>query len=194
MSFLSSEAELCCFKPTSPSCGSPLSQHPPPFVPLPHLLLVHPPVPFTFFTIHSVLPCRTSATGSPLDFPLPREIPYTVSSTISHLLITKFRNADRGHPLLKTVATCSLMSGSYHAGNRRSAISDQLSFKRHSPALPSQLSFTFPGLRHWLLPSCSLLSRTRFPRILRTSGQLFFDSAYLCEMLHGYSFLHSASL
>ena len=71
-----------------------------------------------FFTIPSVLPCRTSATGSPLDFPLPGEIPYTISSTLSHLVITKFRNADRGHQLLTTVATCSLMSGSYLAGNR----------------------------------------------------------------------------
>lgn len=153
MSFLSSEAELCCFKPTSPSCGSPLSQHPPPFVPLPHLLLVHPPVPFTCFTIPSVLPCRTSATGSPLDFPLQREIPYTVSSTLSHLLITKFRNADRGQPLLTTVATCSLMSGSYHAGNRRSALFQTPSFPGPAFSALLHISWAPPLASSLLLPA-----------------------------------------
>lgn len=154
MSFLSSEVELCCFKLTFPDCGSPSfpESSTPPFVPFLIFSLS-----IRLFLSRSSLLIPFSPVG-PLQqaavsiFSLPREIPYSVSSTLSDLPITTFRNAHRRHPLLKTVATCSLMSGSYHAGNRRSALFQTPSFA--GPAVTAFLHMSWaPSLSFSLIVS-----------------------------------------
>lgn len=130
----------------------PLSQNPPPFVPF---LIFSSSI--GLFLSHSSLSIPFSPVG-PLQraavsiFSRPREIPYSVSSTLSDLVITTFRNADRRHPFLKTVATCSLRSGSYHAGNRQSALFQTPSFA--GPAVPALLHiFWAPPLASSLIVS-----------------------------------------